>query len=287
VLKSLKNGWIIPALAATLLLTVPAAEAQRKRTARPAAKKSAPRSGAESGLIGIKLFDSGIRVVQVYGNPDQIQSVGGAGGSAPAGGGGGRGGFGGAGGGGTRGGAGAPSIGAAEVTLPPPPDPMDGLIGGNYVQGAGASPDDVGPGAGRGQGPGRPGPSGPSGPSGPGGAGGGGATTETANYTRWIYTKSGTKFGFVIDKFNRVIQIEAIGLQNGRVKTARGISFGSSFSQVIKAYAPTAAPDGYDITGDTVTVKFLTRQRVAFRLSKLGAKQAHVVTGIVVAAGKA
>jgi superfamily I DNA and RNA helicase len=87
----------------------------------------------------------------------------------------------------------------------------------------------------------------------------------------------------VIDKFGRVVQIEAIGIQNARVKTRKGIAFGDTFAEVIKAYR---VPDGYEIAGDNVMVKFLTRSKVAFRLSRLGPEKPQVVTGIVVAAGK-
>ena len=101
------------------------------------------------------------------------------------------------------------------------------------------------PGAPPGGGPGGP-PGGPSGPGmGPGGgvpnAGGGGRIL----YTRWVYTRNGSKYGFVLDKSNRVVQIEAIGLTNAKVKTSRGIGFGSTFAQLIKKYN---APDGYEIT---------------------------------------
>jgi hypothetical protein len=45
-------------------------------------------------------------------------------------------------------------------------------------------------------------------------------------------------------------------------------------------------PDGFDISGNNFTIRFLTRDRVAFRLTQLSTKKSHVVTGIVVAAGK-
>ncbi len=278
------KSWIVGSLALAGVLVSTNADAQRRRPVRKA-RPVASRSGAESGLLGVKLFDTGIRVVGLYGNPDRIEAVSLAGGlnnPGGGGGGGGRGGFGGPPGrGGGGGGGGAPSL---DLTGP-------GDFGGvsDLPELDRQAPSIAPPGSGGGQGRGGP-PPGAGGPGGfapPGGAPGGGATTATtADYTRWIYTKNGAKFGFVLDKFNRVIQIEAVGLQNQRVKTRRGISFGSTFSQVIKAYAPSSAPDSYDVAGDTVTVKFLTRQRVAFRLSKLGTKRPHVVTGIVVAAGK-
>ncbi len=150
-------------------------------------------------------------------------------------------------------------------------------------RGAPMSPEDGG---------GRP-PSGgpPPGVGGPGGSGapGGGANTanESTTFTRWNYTKNGTKLGFVIDKFNRVLQIEAIALENKGIQTRRGVGFGSTFSTVMKRYAPGGNdPDGYDLAGNHFTVRFLTRTRVAFRLTQLAAKTPHVVTGIVVSAGK-
>ena len=87
----------------------------------------------------------------------------------------------------------------------------------------------------------------------------------------------------MLDKSNRVVQIEAIGLSNPKVKTKRGVGFGATFAQLIKKYS---APDGYEINGDNVVVRFLVKNKVAFRLSRLGPNKPQVVTGIVVAAGK-
>ncbi|HLO97614.1 MAG TPA: hypothetical protein VK171_03375, partial [Fimbriimonas sp.] len=53
-----------------------------------AAQKSGKYTGPETGLLGVKLFDSGLKVLQIYGNPDSITAVGGN----SAGGGGGQGG---------------------------------------------------------------------------------------------------------------------------------------------------------------------------------------------------
>lgn len=241
-------------------------------------------SGAENALVGIKLYDTGLRVVSIYGTPDVVEAVGGGGGAIGPGGGGpggGRGGpggpgFGPAGGPPGRGGGGAPS--AADAFNNP------GDLGDQFLQrggpvGAGAPS----PGPGTGGGPGAPGPgAGPGAPGGGGGvgnAGGGGRIL----FTRWVYNRGGSKYGFVLDKSNRVVQIEAIGLSNGKVKTSRGISFGSTFAQLIKKYN---APDGYEINGENVVVRFLVKNKVAFRLSRLGPNKPQVVTGIVVAAGK-
>jgi len=80
------------------------------------------------------------------------------------------------------------------------------------------------------------------------------------------------------------VQIEAIGIDNPKVHTRRGIGFGNNFASLIKTYGP---PDGYDIAGDTsLTVRYLVRSKVAFRLSRLAAKKPVVVTGIVIAAAK-
>jgi len=255
----------------------------------------ARRGTAERGLIGIALYDPGTKVISSYGSPDQIQALTVGGGAAAGGGGGGGGGGAGApatgpGGGGGRGGGGGGPQGAAtdqnRDTLPQElmvGDPFG--PGGEWRdlnQAAPGSPDaprpsSFGPPAGQG-GPG----GGAPGRGGNDGAAGGGQSTRVT-FTRWIYNTKKARYAFVLDKFNRVIQIEAVGLENRSVKTRRGITFGSSFGSVIKAYN---APDGYEINGDNLVVRFLVRDRVAFRLSKLKADKPHQVTGVVVAAGK-
>jgi hypothetical protein len=103
-------------------------------------------------------------------------------------------------------------------------------------------------------------------------------------YTRWVYNRGASRYSFVLDKFNRVVQIEAIGIDNPKVHTRRGISFGNSFASLIKTYG---APDGYDIASDSsLTVRYLVRSKVAFRLSRIATKKPPVVTGIVIAAAK-
>jgi hypothetical protein len=113
--------------------------------------------------------------------------------------------------------------------------------------------------------------------------GGAGASDGKLVYTRWVYKRGPSKYGFILDKFNRVVQCEAIGMNDGRVRTSKGIKFGSTFGEVIKRYQ---TPDGYEINGDNIVVRYLVRNKVAFRLSRLGEKKPHVVTGIVVAGGK-
>lgn len=102
-------------------------------------------------------------------------------------------------------------------------------------------------------------------------------------FTRWVYNRDGSKYAFIIDKLGHVVQIEAIGIDNGKVKTKRGLGFGSTFADLIKGYHQ---PDGYEIGGDNLMVKYLVHDNVAFRLSRLATKKPQVVTGIVVAAGK-
>lgn len=295
-----KGFTFVAAIALTAVMSASIADAGTLQKSKR--KSSGSYSGPETGLLGVKLYDSGLRVISLYGSPDSIQAVGASTTSNSPGAGGPPGGFGGAGGGGGNGSGGGNQASRPSADPIIPGDLIPGTFGdpipnmqrgGGGSSGApGLSPAPGGPGGKGGApapsgGPGGPGgaPS-PGGKGGPGGAGGGNGASESAVFTRWSYTRNGSKLAFVLDKFNRVIQIEAIGLQNQRIKTRRGIGFGSSFSQVMKAYAPTADPDGYDINGNNFTIRFLTRQRVAFRLTQLSTKKAHVVTGIVVAAGK-
>lgn len=243
------------------------------------------KSGAENSLVGIKLYDSGVRVVQVYGTPDQILPVGGGGGNIGPGGGGG--------GAGPTGGGGGPrgaQTGTGEMAPPP-----SGLINtpdfsfendvlfrqGRPQAGTGEmSP----PGSDGGKGGQLP----TLGAAGGGGGGGGGAASGGSSgrvlFTRWVYKRGGSRYGFILDNMNRVVQIEAIGLQNKKVRTKKGVGFGATFADLIKRYQ---RPDGYEINGDQIVVRFLSRNHVAFRLSRLGVDKPHVVTGVVVAAGSA
>ena len=282
------------------------------------ADKPKAKSSAETGLIGIKLYDAGLKVIKIYGTPDEIQAVGfGGGGTAFGGGGGGagggfpgrsgggapsfgpRGGGGGAGAGAPRSG-GKPSGGAGVADSINPFDFGDEMIrqfpggpggGGGYPGVPGGSQGGPPPGFGGSGGIGGPGgaPPGYGGPGAGGGRTGGGTppsaggAAERVTYTRWVYNRQNSKYGFVIDKMGRVVQIEAIGMENKKVTTRRGVGFGATFAELIKKYNQ---PDGYEIGGDNILVKYLVRQKVAFRLSRLGPKKPQVVTGIVVAAGK-
>ena len=280
----MNRKWIGTALSVVAAFAVTAgAYAQKK-------------SNAEVSLIGIKLYDTGLRVVSLYGTPDTVEAVN-AGGSAI--GPGGPGGPGGRGGPGLGGPAGAPSRGGGAPVSADYNSPFNfgndllpGLGNADDRQAAappGGPPVSAGGGGGPAGPPGRGGPPSLGGPGGPGGApagpgmGGAGATNGRILFTRWIYNRNGSKYGFVLDKSNRVVQIEAIGLSNPKVKTKKGVTFGATFAQLIKKYS---APDGYEINGDNVVVRFLVKNKVAFRLSRLGPNKPQVVTGIVVAAGK-
>ncbi len=239
------------------------------------------RTSAETTLVGIRLFDSVYRLLDVYGNPDEIQAVGGGGGgftpvaaasSAPQ--------LGGRGqvdfnptGAGT--GGGAPVRGGGRRDTGGVVSPF-GFGDENLRQGARGEGGRGGGGRGGGGG---------QGPSlgTPAGTVSAAAPAEQANFTRWVYKRGGGKYGFVLDGRSRVIQIEAIGLENNKVKTRRGIGFGATFTKVLKVYG---LPDSYDVGGNSITMRYLSKDKVIFRLNRLGLDKPHVVTGVLVAAGK-
>jgi len=237
----------------------------------------------ETRLVGISLYDTGLTVIQKFGSPDQIQglSIGGsstigAAGGAPTGGGPGGGGPGGGGAPAAGGGAGGAS--AAGTNLMRPTDwgaTEFNIFQGMSMNAGGASA----PGGQRQGGDGRDG-------TGGGGAGApaGGGDAGRILYTRWVYKRGNSRFGFILDKFNKVIQIEAVGTADSRVYTNRGIKYGSQVKDIITRHG---APDAYEITGDQIVMRYLIRDKVAFRLNRLKTDKPHVVTGIVVAAGKA
>lgn len=275
----MKTTWILAA--ACSLLIVGTADAARRPKHKVVRKKAVVRVAvAETSLVGIHLMDSGVRVVNLYGTPDDIEGIS-VGGGAIGGGAGGPGAGGAGGGPRVTTGRGGAQGGAAGAEFTVPDNDPNWRFGDTVIRQFGPPQGDGGGGR-----VGAP----PPGGNGPGAAGrGGGApgaaggTSERVTYTRWIYNRGGSKYGFVVDKFNRVIQIEAIGLQNAKVRTRSGIGFGATFARIMKTYG---APDGYEISGNTIVVRYLSRKKVAFRLNRLGEGKPHVVTGIVVAAGK-
>ncbi len=279
-MKTLKTGILLLAVGAIAL----AAVAQQRSTPQ------ARRGSAENSLVGINLFDTGQRLIARFGSPDEIQALtlGGVG-AGPAGGGGG------AGGGGRSepGGAGGGPRGAtpADVNQQNLPGEYGGFVGDPFDTGDAA----------RQQGRMRVGDTGGSELQQRGGSGGGGATpagggaaggrggggdagsSGLVTFTRWVYRRGPSRYAFVLDRFNRVVQIEAVGMNDARVRTRRGVGFGNTFGTLIQRYN---APDGYEVAGDTLVVRYLQRDKVAFRLQRLDPKKPHVVTGIVVAAGR-
>lgn len=250
--------------------------AQTKKTT---AKKPAPIVDAR--LIGITLYDSGASVIAKFGNPYEVQAVsqgGGAIGPAGGGAGGGRGpsvGTSGPGGGGS-----APSAAIGKEDIRP------GDFFNNELFRQGSAIGDEGDGTGGIIPAGRGGPpiGGAGGRGGAGGGAAGGGGGDRILFTRWIYKVGNSRYGFVFDNSNRVVQIEAIGMNDGRVRTARGVGFGAKFSDLVKRYG---APEGYEINGDAIVVRYLKGYKCAFRLNRLGKDKPHVVTAVVVAGGKA
>lgn len=246
------------------------------------ARPSAKNSNAETGLVGVKLFDPGSKVIRLYGSPDEIQAIGTAG-TGVSGGGGNSGG----GGGGNSGGGGGD--GSGQATRPPPDFSVtrDPLIGDPFNTGEGdwdirqLRPNDGGGAGSPEAGGGREG--GSSRAGGGGDAAGGSAESQRTIFTRWIYKRSTGKYAFVFDKANRVIQIEVVGMKDSKVRTRRGVTYGAFFGDLIKKYG---APDAYEINGTNLVVRFIVKDRVAFRLTKLDPKGKQRVTGIVIAAGK-
>lgn len=265
------------------------AQSKKKKTGvRPRSYYSTGKFGrtSEVSLVGISLYSSGQSVIAKYGSPNQIEAVtiggsgaaggGASGGGAPGGAPGMPGGGAGRRGGGGGGGAASPSL-ESDIPLP-------GFIGdpfGNSATARQMAPGDD-PAAGqRGMPPGVPGA--PSG-AGPSGAGAPNSTQAAVQYTRWVYNRPSARYAFILDKYNKVVQIEAIGMNDPNVRTNRGIGFGNNFAQLMNRYFE---PDGYEVSGDAFTVRFLQRGKVAFKFSRLDPKKPQVVTGIVVAAGKA
>lgn len=284
-----RTGMLILAGLATIAMVFADGTGSNAGLRRTAGGTTAVKGGAETGLVGIKLYDTAIDLVRRFGNPDDVQTVGGGGGGAvgPAGGGGQGGGQGAAGGArGGRGGGAAGGSSVAEWMLPPtPPSGFStiGLFQGGQeptFAGAGGAPPPQGGGA--------PTAAGAPGAGAPGGGGQGAGAAQGQDsrilYTRWVYKRGNSRFGFILNRYGQVIQIEAIGANDSRVVTNKGIRYGAKFADIIKQYG---VPDAYEINGNSLVVRYLVKNKVAFRLNRLKDDAPHVVTGIVVAAGKA
>lgn len=134
------------------------------------------------------------------------------------------------------------------------------------------------------------GPYGPGGGAGPYGPGGGSAPafgstngdagTEQDFSTRLItwtyrYPKQGIVLDFQLDEDGRVVQIVATGLRpTSMVRTARGVTFGDSYSKVLKLYGfpESQSQPG---SGSVVMADYRNRARVAFQFINL--KVARIV----------
>ncbi len=283
------KGTKSTALLAVLALTGICATASAQR-----------RSFAETSLAGVTLYDNAFKLLRLYGNPDDILLLGQSSTSAPG-----------------------PAAGSAPVTggAPAQGGGTGGAAqtggprrGGASVAGsAGNSAGGTGSGATNFMTPGGPGgpgsfmdpivPTAPQRGSGPVNAGSNGSGAPTAAgigveqenglpvtpavarpfYIRWIYKRGGAKYSFLLDKFERIVQIEAIGLDNKKVRTKKGIGFGARYDQVLRTYG---TPENYEIAGNQIIMRYSLKNKVVFRLNRLGLNKPHVVTGIVIAAGK-
>jgi hypothetical protein len=102
-------------------------------------------------------------------------------------------------------------------------------------------------------------------------------------FTRWIYRRVSSQYAFVLDRSGRVVQIEAMGLQDPKVRTRKGITLGDNFADIVKVYK---APESYELSETQVIVRYLNKHGVAFRLAKIDGEKPHKVVGIIVSAGK-
>lgn len=274
----MKNRFVYLAIASVLALSlVGDASAQSKKKKKAAPRRTVSRavkpSGAETGLVGVKLYDTGMRLLNMYGNPDAIEVVGkGGGSSGPVGG-----------GGGSKASSSGERRGSSPITDTTNSisqfrdfglgDEIALLQGGKAQRMAGmASGGETPPPA--------------AGGGGGGGAamGGGGGSGGAPSYTRWVYERGPSRYGFILDKYSRIVQIEAVGMGDRKVRTRRGVSFGNTFAQIMKIYG---LYDAIEINGDSLVLRYLAKHKVAFRLNRLQTNKPHVVTGVVVAAGKA
>ncbi len=89
--------------------------------------------------------------------------------------------------------------------------------------------------------------------------GGGGAREVT-----WIYRFAKNKtLEFIIDPEGRVLQIAAFGVEWPGMKTARGITLGASYKQIILTYG---FPESHERSGIEMVLKYANSDRVAFTL---------------------
>jgi hypothetical protein len=221
--------------------------------AAPAKKKAAPKPG-ELSLLGVKLYDPVMVVLKKFGNPDRITPIGapldlGGGGGAPA-------------GGGAPSGPRASAPPGAPNPGGPPGAPSASSSSNTNSMSLGPAPG-VSPTPGSGLGPGMP-------------SGGGGATGE-ARQVVYLYQKKGVTYMFFINEQGRVVQIASIADKDPNTRTRKGITLGSTYTQIIKTYG---YPAKHEFSGTTMLLNYLRKDHVVFQL--LGQK----VVGISIAAGE-
>jgi hypothetical protein len=103
----------------------------------------------------------------------------------------------------------------------------------------------------------------------------GSTTDDTTGEVMYVYQKSGSlTIEFLLSPDGRVIQISLLGY-HATSKTSRGIGLGDSYTDVIRAYG---YPESQDTENSILTMKYLTKQNVAFNINK------NKVVGITVAA---
>ena len=102
-------------------------------------------------------------------------------------------------------------------------------------------------------------------------------------FLRWVYKRPAARYSFIVDHYNRVVQIEVVGMGDPKVRTRRGVTFGYNFAQLLKIYGP---PDSYEVGGEQMTMRYLDRNKIAFRLNRMETNKPHQVTAMVITAGK-
>lgn len=80
----------------------------------------------------------------------------------------------------------------------------------------------------------------------------------------WIYRFDKNKsLEFIIDPEGRVLQIAAFGVEWPSMKTAKGITLGASYKQIILTYG---FPESHERSGIEMVLKYANSDRVAFTL---------------------
>jgi len=100
-------------------------------------------------------------------------------------------------------------------------------------------------------------------------------TNESKEVTYIYYEPGNVTYEFMTSADGRIIQITAIGLKSANVRTARGISLGTSYAAVVEQYG---YPETQSNDGNVLTMKYTDRAHVAFMIHN------NKVYGVTVAA---